>query len=339
VAGALAYLHGRSLVHGDVKARNVVVGADGRAKLADFGCARTMDSMLPIGGTPAFMAPEVARGEEQGPAADVWALGCTVIEMATGRVPWSDVDGDVLAAVHQIGYTDAVPELPGCLSPEASDFLGKCFARDPCHRSTAAQLLEHPFLVSASLDVEEEPAKHDWTMSSPKCTLDAEFWESDEEDETEDMRKSATGRIASLASSSLVLPEWDSDDGWIDVCGKQHSEASETTAATVIAGAEFGPWSEALEAEVDAHYVDADGGSYLLQHVVAAQDFAGHERCLSVNATGDKPLCPIVCHRFKIVKSVCHCDGERLINFDFEPILFFIDIPFARYLHSSSLQG
>uniref|UniRef100_A0A453GJS3 Protein kinase domain-containing protein n=1 Tax=Aegilops tauschii subsp. strangulata TaxID=200361 RepID=A0A453GJS3_AEGTS len=43
----------------------------------DFGCARAVDSLLPMGGTPAFMALEVARGEEQGPASDVWALGCT----------------------------------------------------------------------------------------------------------------------------------------------------------------------------------------------------------------------------------------------------------------------
>jgi serine/threonine protein kinase len=163
VARGLAYLHARALVHGDVKSRNVVVGADGRAKLADFGCARTRGCERPIGGTPAFMAPEVARGEEQGPAADVWALGCTVIEMATGRAPWGDVD-DVFAAVHRIGFTDAVPELPGWLSPEANDFLGECLARNPCHRPTAAQLLEHPFVASADLDT-ETPAKQDWVVS------------------------------------------------------------------------------------------------------------------------------------------------------------------------------
>ncbi|KAM0908917.1 hypothetical protein ACQ4PT_015138 [Festuca glaucescens] len=62
VARGLAYLHGHSLVHGDVKAKNAVVGADGRAKLVDFGCARTPDCERPIGSTPTFMAPEVFRG-------------------------------------------------------------------------------------------------------------------------------------------------------------------------------------------------------------------------------------------------------------------------------------
>ncbi|KAK1651213.1 hypothetical protein QYE76_069018 [Lolium multiflorum] len=118
IAAGLAYLHEESVVHGHVKARNVVIGADGRAKLADFGCARSSaGSEKIIDGTPAFMAPEVARGEEQGPgpAADVWALGCMVVEMATGRAPWSGMDGDALAAMHRIGYT-TVPEVPQWLS-------------------------------------------------------------------------------------------------------------------------------------------------------------------------------------------------------------------------------
>ncbi|KAM0906775.1 hypothetical protein ACQ4PT_016576 [Festuca glaucescens] len=321
VARGLAYLHGNSLVHGDVKARNVVVGADGRAKLADFGCARTAGCERPIGGTPAFMAPEVARGEEQGPAADVWALGCTVIEMATGRAPWSDVD-DVLAAVHRIGYTDAVPELPGWLSPEANDFLGKCLTRNPCHRSTAAQLLEHPFLASAALDVDAEtPAKKDWVIS-PKSTLNAEFWESDEEDETEeDIHKSATERICSLASPSSALPDWeDSDDGWIDV-HSQRSQASETATAT---GADFGPWSETLEPEADV-----DGSTYLVRNVEGAHYSAAYETCLSLNVAGDQPF-PIVSHRCRIEKFLCHCDRERLINFDFAQTVFFVDLSFAR---------
>ena len=151
VAAGLAYLHGAGLVHGYVKARNVVIGADGRAKLADFGCARkSAAGGKIIGGTPAFMAPEVARGEDQGPAADVWALGCTVVEMATGKAPWNGTGGDALAAMHMIGYTDAVPEVPQCLSAEAKDFLGMCFARHASDRFTAAQLLEHPFLASSA---------------------------------------------------------------------------------------------------------------------------------------------------------------------------------------------
>jgi serine/threonine protein kinase len=226
VLRGLAYVHGKSLVHGDVKSRNIVIGADGRAKLADFGCARMAGSGRSIGGTPAFMAPEVSREEEQGPAADVWALGCTVVEMATGRAPWTNVDS-VLAAVHLIGYTDAVPEAPAWLSPEAKDFLAACFARDARHRGTAAELLEHPFLALSQAG----EAKARWV--SPKSTLDAAFWESesDEEvDQEEEVSGNAAERIKSLSCSVSALPDWDSDEGWIDVLGEQSDDACDSPA-------------------------------------------------------------------------------------------------------------
>ncbi|KAJ4976630.1 hypothetical protein NE237_001736 [Protea cynaroides] len=83
----LDYLHSHGLVHCDIKGRNILVGENG-AKIVDFGCARWVGEQapaMPIAGTPLFMAPEVARGEEQSFPVDIWALGCTVIEMATGR--------------------------------------------------------------------------------------------------------------------------------------------------------------------------------------------------------------------------------------------------------------
>ncbi|CAL4909383.1 unnamed protein product [Urochloa decumbens] len=220
VARGIACLHHgeeEPVVHGDVKPRNVVIGADGRAMLADFGCARRAGSKGPIGGTPAFMAPEVARGEEQGPAADVWALGCTVIEMATGRAPWSGTGvDDVVALVRLVGYTDAVPEPPAWMSAEAKDFLGKCLRRDAGERWTAAQLLEHPFLASADGKAEED-AKPKWV--SPKSTLDAAFWESDADDEDDEVPETATDRIRALAGPCSALPDWESDGDWIEVCG------------------------------------------------------------------------------------------------------------------------
>jgi serine/threonine protein kinase len=226
VLRGLAYIHEKSLVHGDIKSGNIVIGADGRAKLADFGCARALGSVGVVGGTPAFMAPEVARGEEQGPAADLWAMGCTVVEMATGRAPWSDLDS-VLAAVHRIGYTDAVPDVPAWLSPEAKDFLAACFKRDACDRCSAAELLEHPFLALENVG----DAKARWV--SPKSTLDAAFWESESDEEVEEEEEisvNASERIKSLACSVSDLPDWDSDDGWVVVIGEQCDDACDSPA-------------------------------------------------------------------------------------------------------------
>jgi serine/threonine protein kinase len=234
VAAGLAYLHGESMVHGDVKARNTLIGADGRAKLADFGCARKAvagGGGRIIGGTPAFMAPEVARGEEQSPAGDVWSLGCTVIEMATGRAPWSGMDGDALAAMHRIGYTGTVPEVPQWMSVEAKDFLGMCFVRKASDRRTAAQLLEHPFLASAAgCNAKLEDVKTKWV--SPKSTLDAAFWESESDnEEADDELSNSTGeRIKALSCPASPLPDWDSDEGWIDVLSGAPTETQDAVA-------------------------------------------------------------------------------------------------------------
>ncbi|KAF6985959.1 hypothetical protein CFC21_003760 [Triticum aestivum] len=217
VAAGLAYLHGAGMVHGDVKARNVVIGADGRAQLADFGCARKAGAGGGpiIGGTPAFMAPEVARGEEQGPAADVWALGCMVVEMATGRGPWSGMDGNALAALHRIGYTEAVPEVPEWLSADAKDFLARCLVRQASGRCTAELLLEHQFLASAAVDA--KPRTMEGKLVSPKSTLDAAFWESNSDTDEAEHDSSAEMRMRALACPASALPDWDSEEGWIDV--------------------------------------------------------------------------------------------------------------------------
>ncbi|CAL4954949.1 unnamed protein product [Urochloa decumbens] len=296
LARGLAYLHGESVVHGDVKAANAVVGGDGCAKLADFGCARAAAGCdLPVAGTPAFMAPEVARGEEQGPAADVWALACTVIEMATGAAPWSgDVDCDVFTAVHRIGYTDAVPELPPWLSPAAKDFLRVCLQRDPRRRPTAAQGLDHPFIVSA------DPAKHFW--ASPTSTLDTAFWESsDDEDDEEEASESAAGRISSLASPRSDLPDWDSEDGWIDV-RSECSQVSESPVVTAVnIGAGFGCLSSgALDAaEVGLRAVDVEDAIRNPTSHVGVVDFVKPQQRHSSLSVGGLGLClrPVACHQ------------------------------------------
>ncbi|KAK4369404.1 hypothetical protein RND71_013196 [Anisodus tanguticus] len=93
--------------------QNILLGKTG-AKIADFGCAKWVDpaekdggaaasSSEPIGGTPMFMAPEVARGAEQGCPVDIWALGCTIIEMATGGSPWTDVI-NAPSLLHKIAF-------------------------------------------------------------------------------------------------------------------------------------------------------------------------------------------------------------------------------------------
>ncbi|TCK27204.1 serine/threonine-protein kinase [Pseudonocardia endophytica] len=90
VAQTLDYVHGQGVTHRDVKPSNILLGADGRAKLADFGVASLLgaDGHTAAGeivGTPAYLAPEQIRGGEVGPPADVYALGLVLLECWTGR--------------------------------------------------------------------------------------------------------------------------------------------------------------------------------------------------------------------------------------------------------------
>ncbi|KAG5586788.1 hypothetical protein H5410_047222 [Solanum commersonii] len=76
----------------------------------------------PIGGTPLFMPPEVARGEEQGCPADIWGLGCTIIKMATGGSPWTNVTNPT-SLLYQIAFSGQSPKIPKLLSSQEFFFL------------------------------------------------------------------------------------------------------------------------------------------------------------------------------------------------------------------------
>lgn len=95
VADGLAAAHAAGTVHRDVKPGNILVTDDDTAKISDFGIARTLGDMKLtqtglMTGTPAYFSPELARGEDPSPAADVWALGATMYAAVEGRTPYPD---------------------------------------------------------------------------------------------------------------------------------------------------------------------------------------------------------------------------------------------------------
>ncbi|XP_051136043.1 mitogen-activated protein kinase kinase kinase 18-like [Andrographis paniculata] len=175
----LDYLHRKGIVHGDVKPQNILVAGDGGLRIADFGCSRWLgrgdSDAQALAGTPAYMAPEVARSEEQGFAADIWALGCTVIEMATGSNPWPGVK-DPAAVLYRVGYSGDVPDIPSWLSDDAGDFLSKCLIRDFKERWTAGELLQHPFLDSVEENCGCGELVGEITRRTPTSVVDGGFW-------------------------------------------------------------------------------------------------------------------------------------------------------------------
>jgi hypothetical protein len=97
------------------------------------------------------MAPEVIKQTGAGRAADVWSVGCTVIEMVTGRPPWSERYGSQVSALFAIAQAGGPPPLPATLSVALRDFLGHCLRRDPGQRPPARALLDHPWITGESL--------------------------------------------------------------------------------------------------------------------------------------------------------------------------------------------
>jgi serine/threonine protein kinase len=148
----LQYLHENGVLHRDIKGANVLMD-HGIVKLSDFGLSKIIDSeskkSFSTKGTPAWMAPEIITQQHYSCASDIWALGCTILEMVTGKIPWSEVGKkDPIHLMVHIATTNTVPQIPFArISPALGDLLTKCLERDPTKRPSAAQLLNHEFFT------------------------------------------------------------------------------------------------------------------------------------------------------------------------------------------------
>lgn len=147
------YIHEKGIVHRDIKSSNVLVDHTGNIKLADFGCSADIninilaDSQVLtcLKGTLPWMAPEVVNQRKYGRKADIWSIGCLLIEMVTGNPPWGKLD-NYMEALYKIGKSSDIPEIPTNITAELSELINLCLKRDPKERADVHTLLNHSFL-------------------------------------------------------------------------------------------------------------------------------------------------------------------------------------------------
>ncbi|PKU33925.1 mitogen-activated protein kinase kinase kinase 3 isoform x2 [Limosa lapponica baueri] len=145
----VSYLHSNMIVHRDIKGANILRDSAGNVKLGDFGASKRLQTICMSGtgirsvtGTPYWMSPEVISGEGYGRKADVWSLGCTVVEMLTEKPPWAEYEA--MAAIFKIATQPTNPQLPSHISEHCRDFLKQIFV-EARHRPSAEELLRHQF--------------------------------------------------------------------------------------------------------------------------------------------------------------------------------------------------
>lgn len=177
IAEALGYAHSKGIVHRDVKPGNILVRADGKPKITDFGIARIEDTAEHLRtqagevlGTPAYMSPEQVLSEPVDGRSDIFSLGIILYELCAGERPFR---GDSLGAVFQaitqatpVPLSERAPEIP----PAMAEAVGRCLRRNPADRFQSGDELAAALRLCFRTGNPAEAARKDLAEGGKKKT-------------------------------------------------------------------------------------------------------------------------------------------------------------------------
>lgn len=147
IAEALAHAHANNLVHCDIKPHNILMMADGHAKVADFSIARavtesTMTYSGNVIGSVHYFSPEQAKGTMITPKSDVYSLGVVLYEMLTGKLPFTGDNPVSIAVKHLQEEPVPVRQIDPAIPPVVEAIVSKAMSKDPAMRPTSAELVQ-----------------------------------------------------------------------------------------------------------------------------------------------------------------------------------------------------
>ncbi|MBW8060554.1 MAG: Stk1 family PASTA domain-containing Ser/Thr kinase [Solirubrobacterales bacterium] len=201
------FAHRHGVVHRDLKPQNVIVDADGKATVTDFGIARAGVSEITqtgsVMGTPHYLSPEQAQGQEVTAVSDLYSIGVLLYEALTGRVPFEG-ESAVAVAMKQVSQ---VPQRPSSINPQVSPALDavvmRALEKDPGQRFQSASA----FIAALDAALEEPGAAAGGTAAFvplPPVVATAEETPAAEAGEDDDARRHRRRRWALVAIAVLI---------------------------------------------------------------------------------------------------------------------------------------
>lgn len=171
LADALAYVHSQGIVHRDIKPENVLIGDDGRVRLADFGIARLLGDLTRhtatgfTMGTAAYVAPEQLQDRDVSKPADIYSLGLVLLQALTGKPAFTGTSAEICLA-----RLNDSPNVPTTLSTGWQSLLSQMTAMDPQARSSSASVSEQLSNLTAQPSENEASSQADTQMLSSTQT-------------------------------------------------------------------------------------------------------------------------------------------------------------------------